>query len=144
MREIKTIIVHCADTYPDMDIGVDEIHEWHTSPPRNWSDIGYHWVIRRSGVLEHGRPEHIAGAHAAGHNKDSIGVCMVGGKSRKDDGPEDNFTPEQRVMLRELIGMLRKRYGDSVEVIPHSAVNEHKTCPNCNIYEILCVDHAKP
>ena len=31
---------------PSMNIGA-EIRKWHTDPPRNWDDIGYHFVITR-------------------------------------------------------------------------------------------------
>ena len=82
MREINTFIIHCSDTYPDMDIGVEEIRRWHKE--RGWSDIGYHYVIRRNGKIEEGRNDGIVGAHAKGMNENSLGICMVGGKSKLD------------------------------------------------------------
>lgn len=36
-------------------------------------------MIRRNGVVEEGRPIEQSGAHVAGHNHDSIGICLVGG-----------------------------------------------------------------
>ena len=39
-----------------MDIGAEKIKEWHTKG-NGWSDIGYHWVIRRDGTLDKGRDE---------------------------------------------------------------------------------------
>ena len=86
MRQIDHIIVHCSYTPPSMDIGAETIREWHTLPKpkgRGWSDIGYHWVIRRNGTVEAGRSEERAGAHAKGYNQDSIGICLIGGKSEK-------------------------------------------------------------
>lgn len=53
MRIIDTIIVHCSATKPSMDIGVEAIRQWHMN--KGWSDIGYHYVIRRNGVVELGR-----------------------------------------------------------------------------------------
>ena len=73
----KYIVIHCAATKPSMDIGAAEIRKWHTDPPRNWDDIGYHYVVRRSGtiekpMLEVGRYLEIPGAHVANHNHESI------------------------------------------------------------------------
>ena len=125
-RTTDYIIIHCADTYPDMDIGKVEIDRWHRT--RGFFCIGYHFVIRRSGVVERGRDSSVAGAHARGYNHKSVGVCMVGGKSRKDNGPEDNFTDKQWVALKSLVGTLLKQYPDA-EVIGHRDVSA-KACPS--------------
>lgn len=125
MRLLDTIIIHCSDTYESMDIGVKEIRQWHID--RGFNDIGYHYVIRRNGVLEEGRPLRIVGAHAIRHNFGSIGICLVGGK------PEANFTAEQWVALDTLVATLIKDY-DIDKVIGHRDVDLHgKTCPNFNV-----------
>jgi hypothetical protein len=46
--------------------------------------VGYHYIIRRDGVLETGRPEEVAGAHARGFNHNSISISLVGGVSEDD------------------------------------------------------------
>ena len=38
-----TIVIHCAATKPNMDIGVDEITKWHTD--RGFDTIGYHYYM---------------------------------------------------------------------------------------------------
>lgn len=119
MRQINKIIIHAADTPADMDIGAAEINQWHLE--RGWSGIGYHWVIRRDGTLEEGRSEQTPGAHAYGHNQDSIGICMVGGK------PDCNYTAAQWRALEALVDDLLARYPDS-EVIGHRDVSD-KPCP---------------
>ena len=82
MRKINEIILHCSATPASMDIGAKEIRDWHVNG-NHWRDIGYHWVIRRDGTVEKGRPEYQVGAHCLNHNANSIGVCMVGG-TKKD------------------------------------------------------------
>ena len=62
MRQITEIIIHCSYTPASMDTSVDEIRQWHKA--RGWRDIGYHYVIRRSGHVDLGRPISLAGAHA--------------------------------------------------------------------------------
>ncbi len=103
MRKINKIIIHQADTPKSMDIGVEEIRKWHVEG-NGWKDIGYHLVIRRNGLVEQGRPFEIAGAHAKGHNFDSIGICLVGGK------PEFNFTREQLRSLSVHVDNLCARF----------------------------------
>lgn len=133
MRAITKIIIHCADTYAHMDTSAADIRKWHTDPPpkgRGWSDIGYHHVIRRDGTVEPGRPHEQAGAHAVGHNSDSIGVCMAGGKS-KDNRAEANFTRAQWAALEKLILDLTRIY-------PNATVHGHnefssKACPAFNV-----------
>jgi hypothetical protein len=49
VRELTRIILHCTATPEGRDVSVEEIRGWHTSPPRNWSDIGYHYVILATG-----------------------------------------------------------------------------------------------
>ena len=78
MRRIDKVIIHCSDTYHNMDIGVKQIRRWHKK--RGFNDVGYHYIIRRDGTLETGRPIEKIGAHCKGQNRHSIGVCFVGGK----------------------------------------------------------------
>lgn len=140
MRELKEIIVHCSATKPDMDIGADEIKKWHTDPKpegNGWSDIGYHYVIRRNGNLEMGRELALAGAHAKGRNANSIGVCLVGGldKNGKSDA---NFTLPQYATLNSLIGELKQTYGE-MPVIGHRDVPDSgKDCPCFDVGAMFC------
>ena len=103
MRDIKKIIIHCSATSAEMDIGAKEIAQWHKD--RGWSDIGYHFVIRRDGTIEHGRPVERPGAHARHHNNDSIGICLVGGINESGE-PDSNFTFDQIVSLKQAIDNL--------------------------------------
>jgi len=45
---------------------------------RAWSAIGYHFVIMPSGGVFEGRPLWAIGAHAAGHNRASVGIALAG------------------------------------------------------------------
>ena len=108
-----------------MDIGVKEITDWHVNG-NGWSDIGYHWVIRRDGSLEAGRAEETAGAHAKGHNSNSIGVCMVGGMNEQG-GSDCNFTISQYKALAGLINDLKNRYS-GCKIIGHRDISK-KDCP---------------
>lgn len=137
-RPISKIIVHCSATPPNLDIGVNEIKEWHTRPKsrkgNGWSDIGYHDVIPRCGGVEVGRPLSIQGAHTRGHNKGSIGICLVGGVD-SDDNPENNFTKAQFKSLERLLRCYKAQF-------PKATIHGHnefsnKACPSFNVQEWL-------
>ena len=104
MRDINQVIVHCSATPPSMIVGADDIRKWHIA--RKWSDIGYHYVIRRNGVTEKGRDIKVIGAHAKGHNRNSIGICLIGGID-EDGKPDDNYTLLQYNELLRLISFLK-------------------------------------
>lgn len=132
MRKIKGIIIHCSATKPSMDIGVDEIKDWHTNG-NGWSDIGYHYVITRDGSLEHGRDIKIDGAHCKGHNKNTIGICMVGGVNDKGT-PTDNFTPNQWYALDELVtNLVFRNYVDVDCYIKGHNEFSNKACPSFDV-----------
>lgn len=77
MRRIERIIVHCTATESQREVSVAEIDRWHKG--RGWRGIGYHYVVGLDGRIWKGRDEETIGAHCAGHNATSIGVCYVGG-----------------------------------------------------------------
>lgn len=132
MRNINRIIIHYAYTPPQMDIGVDEIREWHKQ--RNFRDIGYHYVIRRDGTVENGRPVEQAGAHTLGHNADSIGICIVGGKERNSNKSEVNFTCAQWRSLSVLVKELLIKYETITDISGHKD-NAASECPGFNVRE---------
>ena len=111
MREIKKVIVHCADTPEGRDVKTEEIKRWHTQE-RGWSDIGYHWVVELDGSVHAGRDEETPGAHCRGHNSDSIGVCYVGGSDANGD-PKDTRTGPQKDALETLLKGILDRHPDA-------------------------------
>ena len=128
MRQINKIIVHCSATPEGRDVSVDTIRKWHVED-NGWSDIGYHWVIPLSGSIEKGRHESRSGAHAKGYNKNSIGVCYVGGVDSEMKA-KDTRTDAQKETLRCLLEDLRERY-QQAEIIGHRDLpNVSKSCPS--------------
>ena len=126
MRSLNKIIIHAAATKPTMDIGVEEIRSWHLQ--RGWSDIGYHYVVRKDGSIEQGRPIDRVGSHVKGQNTGSIGVCWVGGYGGVDDRNE-----AQKESLIRLIKALQVSFGQ-MSLHGHNEYSS-KTCPNFNVIE---------
>ena len=131
MRKINKIIIHCSDTYVDQDIGVEDIRRWHRA--RGFRDVGYHYVIRRDGELEKGRKLDEIGAHCLGQNKNSIGICLVGGKEGHGS-PADNFTIPQIQIARMLISDLRKKFDLTIHGHNEFA---NKACPVIDIKKLI-------
>ena len=131
-RYVNLIVVHCSATMPSMDIGYKEINQWHLD--RGWDGCGYHYIVRRDGVLEWGRDREKQGAHVSGYNSDSLGVCMVGGID--DDGAsQNNFTNAQFTRLKDLFGVLFVDYSDAT-VLGHRDLAA-KDCPCFSVREFL-------
>lgn len=134
MRDIKKIIVHCSDTRPSMDIGVEEIRKWHVEENK-WSDIGYHFVIRRDGTVESGRSVERPGAHVKGENSDSIGICWVGGMAEDAKVAQDNRTGDQTKALFDLIQELQQEF-EGAAVLGHRDIKGvKKQCPCFDVRE---------
>lgn len=127
IEEVKYIVIHCAATPPSQDVGVEEIRMWHLR--RGWFDVGYHWIIKRDGTIEDGRPHDRPGAHARGFNHISLGICLVGGVDESNN-PEDNFTDDQWDALAGLVKGLKVGNPDA-EVLGHRDLpNVNKACPS--------------
>ena len=135
-KKTEMIVVHCAATKPSMDIGFKEIRKWHVED-NGWDAVGYHYIIRRDGTQEVGRPEAFQGAHAPAVNSKSIGVCLVGGMA-EDGGAENNFTLEQFLTLKDLIKKLKMTNPNIVEIVGHCDIQDNKpNCPGFNLKEWL-------
>ena len=134
MREINNIVIHCTYTPPRMDIGVEEIREWHVKENK-WTDIGYHFVIRRDGSVEAGRPLERPGAHVKGHNSDSIGVAWVGGKSPRSKKTQDNRTREQDEAMVILIEDLQQKFPGAAVIGHRDFEGVKKDCPGFDVQQ---------
>lgn len=124
MRKISEIIVHCTATKAGRPFAIEDIRRWHLQ--RGFRDIGYHYLVLLDGTVQPGRPLVEVGAHCAGHNANSIGVCYVGGLAA-DGKPSDTRTPQQRTALRNLLTDLKSKF-------PNACIHGHrdfssKPCP---------------
>lgn len=128
MRTINRVMIHCSDSPPGRGDDVETIRKWHTDkkPDGNgWRDIGYHWVILENGTKQAGRPEEEQGAHVKRHNRDSLGICLIG---------IDSFTEEQFTSLGRLLRQMRGRY-PGIAIYGHSDFDEGRSCPNFDVAE---------
>lgn len=132
MRKIDKIIIHCSATPERRDVTVDEIRRWHVQ--RGFRTIGYHYIVGLDGEVYPGRAVEEIGAHCLGQNRNSIGVCYIGGLDARNLLPKDTRTEQQKKSLRELVERLKKEY-------PGATVHGHrefaaKACPCFDIRDL--------
>lgn len=123
MNRPSGIILHHSASPAVAEGQVVDVHlidRWHQRRGFSRSDakrvyhVGYHYVILPDGTIQHGRPEHMRGAHCEGHN-DQLGICLVGNFSSSANPSETDSagrpTPAQLAALNHLLKRLIQRYG---------------------------------
>lgn len=123
-KETKYLILHCSDSDYKQHDDISVIREWHIE--RGFSDVGYHFFIKRDGTIQEGRELDAVGAHCKGLNNKSIGICLHG---------KEKFTPEQFEAAAGLCKLLRVRYSDA-QIKGHYEYST-KTCPNFDVDEFM-------
>lgn len=133
--QTNRLVVHCSATRPSMDVGVRQIRQWHLA--QGWLDVGYHYIIRRDGTVETGRPVDTVGSHVRNYNADSVGICLVGGVPENNvNGYEANFTNEQMASLADLLEQLQSTYPGAT-ICGHHDLDSGKACPSFNVSKWL-------
>lgn len=129
-----TVVIHCSATPRERDVDAAEITRWHRE--RGFRTIGYHYVIKRDGTLETGRPIDQQGAHARGHNHYTVGICLVGGVTHNNK-PVNNFNAAQMHTLYRLLTSLVN--DDKMKaVMGHCDLPDvDKACPSFDVAEWL-------
>jgi N-acetylmuramoyl-L-alanine amidase len=129
MRPIRRIIVHCAATPEGGHYTAADIDRWHRA--RGWRSIGYHAVVLLDGTIEPGRPVEQPGAHAVGHNHDTLAICYIGGVAADGRTPKDTRTERQRAALLQQIRAWMVEHHIPVErVLGHRELDPRKACPS--------------
>lgn len=134
-RPITEVVVHATETFTNKDIGSIEINNMQIELGHD--GIGYHYVIRRDGRLQRGRPVNNIGEHASinGHDTFSIGIALVGGLnvSSGDNNPTDyrssqSFTREQFTTLEKFVKSFYRRFPGG-QVFGHNDIDETEFDP---------------
>ena len=123
--ELSKIVIHCSDTPTGRDDRAEDIHRWHLE--KGWWGIGYHYVICVDGAIERGRPEMWEGSHVKGHNKNTIGICLIGC---------GEFNGLQYDSLEQLVTRIHLENKDA-SIVGHYQLDKAKTCPNFDVEQWL-------
>jgi len=142
-RDITEVVVHATESYTDKDIGAIEINNIHNELGHD--GIGYHYVIRRDGRLQRGRPINRNGEHAPlnGHDIYSIGLVLVGGLniSSGAENPTDfrsaqAFTREQYTTLEKFLRSFYRKYPGG-QVFGHNDIDEVELDPYFDVVDYV-------
>jgi N-acetylmuramoyl-L-alanine amidase len=126
-RDVTEVIIHATETYSNKNIGSPEINDIHNKLGHD--GIGFHYVIRRDGSLQRGRPVNRKGEHAPvnDHNDFSIGIVMVGGLAAAS-GQENpsrsphSFTRAQFTTLEQFLESFYRKFPGG-QVFGHNDVD---------------------
>jgi N-acetylmuramoyl-L-alanine amidase len=131
MRAITHIVVHTcgsASKGKALHQTVDQVRAYHMS--KGWTTLGYHRYVEKDGAVREGRPDSTTGAHAAGFNATTLGICCSG------HGDVEPFNTAQMLgLLHQIVIWCRKYNLTPDRVIGHSETDDHggppvyKTCP---------------
>lgn len=141
-RKITHVVIHCSATRQGKVITAADIDRMHRQ--RGFDRIGYHYFIRLDGTVEKGRPEEVPGAHVAGHNATTIGICYAGGLDANGK-PKDTRTQAQRAaMVRVVLALIHKYRG--AKVVGHrdlspdrdgdGKVEKHEWLKDCPCFDV--------
>lgn len=114
----RIILHHSASSVAS----AEDIHRWHLN--NGWEGAGYHFLVRKNGLIYRLRPENKIGAHASGSNYNSLGICFEGNFEVEE-------MPDIQVQAgKELVAYLKNKYGIN-KVQGHRDVN-NTSCPGRN------------
>lgn len=126
-RKINRVFLHCsASDRPEHD-DVSVIKQWHLD--RGFSDVGYHFYIKKDGQIQNGRNIEVTPAAQEGNNTNTIAICC---------GGLTDFTARQMNSLVELCDGINESIPD-VTFHGHCEVSA-KTCPVYDYRHILDLD----
>ena len=129
-RPISRVFIHCsASDRPEHD-NVATMRDWHKA--RGWSDVGYHYFIRKDGTLERGRSTELTPAAQAGHNTGTLAVCLHGLDKAK-------FTVAQFSTLSAMCREINTAYDGKITFHGHNEVAA-KACPVFDYRAVLGLD----
>lgn len=153
-RDVNLLVIHCTGSRNLKAITQSSVDHEHATrkPPfkrkEGWKAMhrpdliafGYHYLINVDGIVSEGRHLDEVGAHAAGYNQNSIGICMAG---------TDEFSQEQWDSLLSLVQELRVTY-PAAGICGHRDLSPDangdgeisrfewiKTCPGFNVSDWL-------
>lgn len=112
---IKYLVIHCSATRSNQDYTLEDLERDHHA--RGFRSIGYHFYIRRDGIIYALRRLNEVGAHTRGYNRRSIGICYEGGLDENRQAA-DTRTEAQRAALKHLLYDLHKRF-PWAEIVGH-------------------------
>ncbi|MBB4287946.1 N-acetylmuramoyl-L-alanine amidase [Roseospira goensis] len=133
-RRVARVFLHCSASDADAPAYRDEalvatVRGWHRA--RGWSDIGYHLLIDRHGVIATGRDLERTPAAQRGHNTGTLAVMVHGLRA---------FPDAALRACAALCAAVNAAHGGAVTFHGHCEVDPRKTCPVFDYGRLLGLD----
>lgn len=127
LRDVyKTLVIHHSVISEGDDLAtlaaIQELHR----VDRQWADVGYHYLIGKTGTIYAGRDIGIRGAHVGGFNTGSAGICLMG------DFTQELPTEPQLASTRQLLQWLTDTLAPT-HITGHRNFNAETLCPGDNL-----------
>jgi len=144
-RDITEVVVHWTETFTNKNIGSEEINSTHIG--LGIKGIGYHYVIRRDGSLQRGRPLSNQGEHSYvnDHDEFSIGLVFVGGFNCSSGTPNpesflssQSLTRAQMTTFEQFCRAFYKKYPGG-QVLGHNDIDSTELDPGFDVID-YCKD----
>lgn len=142
-RVITTMVVHWTRTFSNLDWGSKEVGQLHTAwqtnkdnlPPGKtavqrlldlgvYSGLQFHYIIRKDGSIQRGRPLDIEGRVFTGFTKYAVHVAFVAGFTCPNGTPNkekylssDSITPQQMNTFRDMVKIFDEAKNGSAEFV---------------------------
>ena len=129
-RRVKQVFIHVSDSDWAHHDDISVITNWHVEE-NGWSDVGYHYFIKKNGEIQKGRDLERTPSSQKGHNHATISICLHG---------KEKFTKRQFESLRRLCKQIHESYYGRITFHGHKEVNSKKTCPNFDYVKVLNLD----
>ena len=130
-RDISSIVVHWSETFSNANLTGEQV--------KSLTGGSYHYIIKRDGSVERDLPINSAADHAAGHNKYSIAVCLVGGvaAATEDQGLAErvgagNITRSQYNSLYQIMRVFYTQYPGG-QALGHSEIDNDQEDPGFEV-----------
>lgn len=126
----QTLVIHHSVVYRGSDIAtMHEIQRSHRQT-RGWADVGYHFMVGKSGDIFEGRDIRVRGTHVEGYNTGSLGVCLLGNFTW------ETITDAQLNGLQVLMNWLVP-YLNIPCLAAHRDFNGQTECPGDNLMNVV-------
>lgn len=134
-RDVKYLVIHCSATRSNQSYTESQLMHDHLA--RGFRKIGYHFYIRRNGVMTQHRKLLEVGAHARPYNHCSIGICYEGGLDVQGY-PCDTRTQKQTERMVDLLKNLHVLFPQA-RIVGHRDLpnTTPKACPSLNAREVF-------
>lgn len=97
-RVVDLIVIHCSATREDQNYTLQDLERDHRA--RGFVKGGYHRYIQKDGTVHKIRDFFETGAHVAGHNATSIGICYEGGLDAQGKAKDTRTEEQMEALIR--------------------------------------------